>query len=37
VLRNPALRGELTARINAAGRGGAFDQIADFPPRAANA
>ena len=36
VLRNPALRGELTARINAAGRGGAFDQIADFPPRAVN-
>jgi dihydroflavonol-4-reductase len=37
VLRNPALRGELTARINAVGRGGAFDQIADSPPRAANA
>jgi dihydroflavonol-4-reductase len=36
VLRNPVLRGELAARISAAGRGGAFDQWADASPRAAN-
>jgi glycosyltransferase involved in cell wall biosynthesis len=36
VLRTPVLRGELTARINAAGRGAGFEQIADISPRAAN-
>lgn len=36
MLRNPVLRGELAARISAAGRGGAFDHLADAPPRAAN-
>jgi glycosyltransferase involved in cell wall biosynthesis len=36
VLRNPVLRGELAARISAAGRGGAFDHWADASPRAAN-
>jgi nucleoside-diphosphate-sugar epimerase len=36
VLRNPVLRGELAARISAAGRGGAFDHLADASPRAAN-
>lgn len=37
VLRNPVLRGELAARINAAGRSNVFAQIADLPPRAAHA
>jgi glycosyltransferase involved in cell wall biosynthesis len=37
VLRNPVLRGELAARISAAGRGGAFDQLVDSLPRVANA
>jgi glycosyltransferase involved in cell wall biosynthesis len=36
MLRNPELRGELAARMGAAGRGGAFDQWADASPRAAN-
>jgi dihydroflavonol-4-reductase len=36
VLRNPVLRGELAARISAAGRGGAFDQWVDASPRAAS-
>jgi glycosyltransferase involved in cell wall biosynthesis len=36
VLRNPVLRGELAARISAAGRGGAFDHLADASPRVAN-
>jgi glycosyltransferase involved in cell wall biosynthesis len=36
VLRNPVLRGELAARISAAGRGGAFDQWAEASSRAAN-
>ena len=36
VLRNPELRGELAARISAAGRGGAFDHWGDASPRAAN-
>ena len=36
VLRNPVLRGELAARISAAGRGGSFDQWADASSRAAN-
>jgi dihydroflavonol-4-reductase len=35
VLRNPVLRGELAARISAAGRGGAFDHLADASPRVA--
>ncbi|MEP7087222.1 MAG: glycosyltransferase, partial [Gemmatimonadota bacterium] len=36
VLRNPVLRGELAARISAAGRGGAFDHLDDASPRAAS-
>jgi dihydroflavonol-4-reductase len=36
LLRNPVLRGELAARISAAGRGGAFDQLADASPRLAS-
>ena len=36
VLRNPVLRGELAARIDAAGRGGALDRWADGSPRAAH-
>lgn len=36
MLRNPVLRGELAARMRAAGRGGAFDHLADASPRAAN-
>jgi dihydroflavonol-4-reductase len=36
VLRNPVLRGELAARISAAGRGGAFDHLADASPRVVN-
>ena len=35
VLRNPVLRGELGARMNAAGRGGALDRWVDGSPRAA--
>jgi hypothetical protein len=35
VLRNPVLRGELGARINAARRGGALDRWVDGSPRAA--
>ena len=35
VLRNPVLRGELAARISAAGRGGVFDHLADASPRLA--
>jgi glycosyltransferase involved in cell wall biosynthesis len=36
VLRNPVLRGELAARISAAGRGGVFDHLADASPRLAS-
>ncbi|MBA2683442.1 MAG: NAD-dependent epimerase/dehydratase family protein [Gemmatimonadaceae bacterium] len=36
VLRNPVLRGELAARISAAGRVGAFDHLADASTRAAS-
>jgi dihydroflavonol-4-reductase len=36
VLRNPVLRGELAARISAAGRSGEFDHFADAAQRAAN-
>jgi glycosyltransferase involved in cell wall biosynthesis len=35
VLRNPVLRGELAARISAAGRGGVFDHLADASPQLA--